>query len=230
MEKSTLHGRAIFGIILVLFGLAMMARSFEIFTPEVEFIVFSWPMLLVVLGLIFLITANRNTTGFILLLLGLVFLLPRIFDIPYSLHNVFWPVVFIVIGILIVVKALGSNRRKKEGPTMDEIDDVAIFGGNERRIASKQFRGGKVTSIFGGSQINFTEAELAEGEVIIDLFTLFGGSTMIIPKNWEVKVEVISILGGFADKRIFSETKTEQKGTLVIKGMAIFGGGEIKSV
>jgi predicted membrane protein len=230
MEKSTLHGRAIFGIILVLFGLAMMARSFEIFTPEVEFIVFSWPMLLVVLGLIFLITANRNTTGFILLLLGLVFLLPRIFDIPYSLHDIFWPVVFIVIGILIVVKALGSSRRKKDGITMDEIDDVAIFGGNERRVTSQEFKGGKVTSIFGGSQLNFTEAELAEGEVTIDLFTLFGGSTMIIPKDWEVKVEVISILGGFADKRIFAETKTEQKGTLVIKGMAIFGGGEIKSV
>ncbi len=230
MEKSPLHGRAIFGIILVLFGLAMMAKSFDLVPPEVEHVLFSWPMLLVVLGVIFLITGNRNTTGIVLLLLGGVFLLPRFLDIPYSFHDIFWPVVFVVVGILILIKAFTRSGRKDPDVAPDQIDDVAIFGGNERRINSKNFKGGKITSIFGGTQISFTDAELAEGEIVIDMFSLFGGCTLIIPKDWEVKVEVTSILGGFADKRIFGDPGTDQKGVLIIKGMAIFGGGEVKSV
>jgi len=230
MEKSPLHGRAIFGIVLVLFGLAMMAKSFDLVSPEVEHVLFSWPMLLAVLGVIFLITGNRNTTGIVLLLLGVIFLLPRFLDIPYSFHDIFWPVIFIVVGILILVKAFAHSGRKDTDVAPDQIDDVAILGGNERRINSKNFKGGKITSIFGGTQISFIDAELAEGEIVIDMFSLFGGCTLIIPKDWEVKVEVISILGGFADKRIFGEADSGQKGVLIIKGMAIFGGGEIKSV
>jgi len=230
MEKSPLHGRAIFGIILVLFGLAMMAKSFDLVSPEVEYVLFSWPMLLVVLGVIFLITGNRNTTGIVLFLIGTVFLLPRFLDIPYSFHDIFWPVVFIAVGILILIKAFAHSGRKDPDVAPDQIDDVAILGGNERRINSKNFKGGKITSIFGGTQISFTEAELAEGEIVIDMFSLFGGCTLIIPKDWEVKVEVTSILGGFADKRIFGDPGSGQKGVLIIKGMAIFGGGEIKSI
>jgi len=230
MEKSPLHGRAIFGIILVLFGLAMMAKSFDLVSPGVEYVLFSWPMLLAVLGVIFLITGNRNTTGIVLFLLGAIFLLPRILDIPYSFHDIFWPVVFIVVGILILIKAFAHSGRKDTNVAPDQIDDVAILGGNERRINSKNFKGGKITSIFGGTQINFTEAELAEGEIVIDIFSLFGGCTLIIPKDWQVKVEVTSILGGFADKRIFGDPGSGKKGVLIIKGMAIFGGGEIKSV
>ncbi|MGM0498358.1 MAG: hypothetical protein ACQESJ_10600 [Bacteroidota bacterium] len=45
-----------------------------------------------------------------------------------------------------------------------------------------------------------------------------------------MKVEVTSILGGFADERILGDSNSDRKGVLIIKGLVIFGGGEIKSV
>jgi hypothetical protein len=42
-----------------------------------------------------------------------------------------------------------------------------------------------------------------------------------------VQVEVVSIFGGFSDKRHSSTIDRDKK--LIIKGVAIFGGGEIKT-
>ena len=59
---------------------------------------------------------------------------------------------------------------------------------------------------------------------------MFGGSTFIVPENWNVRVEVTSIFGGFADKRsLAADTVIDNSRTLVIKGIIFFGGGEVKS-
>ncbi|MFP4605046.1 MAG: LiaF domain-containing protein, partial [Bacteroidales bacterium] len=142
------------------------------------------------------------------------------------------PVVFIAIGVVIVIKSLGySEKQPKEGYGKDYIDDIAILGGNDRRITSHSFRGGKITSILGGSTVNLSDAELAQGENVLDMFTLFGGATIIVPRNWQVKVDITAILGGFEDKRQYiSDENQKNEKILIVKGIAIFGGGEIKSV
>jgi predicted membrane protein len=235
MEQKKFQGRSILGIILVLIGIGLIARSLDVFPAEFADDLFSWPMILVVLGIIFLSSKSNNTTGWILLIIGAIFLLPRITDLPYSFREVFWPVVFIGIGLLILFKSLGGIRRrgtpKTSGSGMDFIDEVAILGGNERKITSKSFKGGQITSILGGSQIYLLDAKLAPGENVIDLFTLFGGSTLIVPNHWNVKVEVTSIFGGFSDKRSVVESQqNEDEGMLIIKGIALFGGGELKNI
>lgn len=235
MEQKKFHGRSILGIILVLIGIALIARSLNVFPSGLADDLFSWPMILVVLGIIFLSSKSNNTTGWILLIIGAVFLLPRITSLPYSFREVFWPVVFIGIGLLILFKSLGSIRRrgnpKTSGSSIDFIDEVAILGGNERKISSKSFKGGQITSILGGSQIYLLDARLAPGENVIELFTLFGGSTLIVPSDWNVKVEVTSIFGGFSDKRsVIESQEKEDEGVLIIKGIALFGGGELKNM
>ncbi len=235
MEKKKLQGRSVLGIVLVLIGIVMIARSLNIFSVEFADDLFSWPMILVVLGIIFLSSKSNNTTGWILLVIGAIFLLPRITGLPYTFREVFWPVVFIGIGLLILFKSLGSFRRRgtpeTSGSSMDFIDEVAILGGNERKINSKSFKGGQITSILGGSQIYLLDARLAPGENVIELFTLFGGSTLIVPNHWHVKVEVTSIFGGFSDKRSLVESREkEDEGLLIIKGIALFGGGELKNI
>ena len=44
-----------------------------------------------------------------------------------------------------------------------------------RRFTSKEFKGGKLTSIFGGTDLNLVNADLAWGTNILDVFVLFGG-------------------------------------------------------
>lgn len=235
MEQKKFHGRAILRIILVLIGIALIARSMNVIPPHIADDLFSWPMILMVLGILFISSNSNNTTGWILLIVGAIFLLPRVTGLPYSFREIFWPVVFIGIGLLILFKSLRSFRRrgtpKTSGSGMDFIDEVAILGGNERKIASKAFKGGQITSILGGSQIYLLDARLAPGENVIDIFTLFGGSTLIVPNHWNVKVEVTAILGGFSDKRSVVESREkEEEGILIIKGIALFGGGELKTI
>jgi predicted membrane protein len=234
MEKRKLEGRSILGIILVLIGVGLIARNMNFIPDALARDLFSWPMILVVLGIIFLSSKANHTSGWILLLLGVLFLLPKITGFPYSLGEVFWPVIFIALGLLILFKSLGGIKRRKSpttsGSGVDCIDEVAILGGNERKINSQSFKGGQVTSIFGGSQVNLLDAGLAPGENVMDVFNLFGGSTFIVPKDWNIKVEVVSILGGFADKRLGTESAaSEADSVLIIKGLALFGGGELKS-
>jgi len=235
MERKRFQGRTILGIILVLIGIFMIGRSLNIFPPGLADDLFSWPMILVILGILLLTSRPGSTSGWILLIIGAIFLLPRITHLPYSLREVFWPVVFIGIGLLILFKSLTGMRRKNyaqtSGSTTDYIDEVAILGGSDRKITSESFKGGQITSIFGGSQINLLHARLAPGDNVVDVFSLFGGSTLIVPRNWNVKVEVTSILGGFSDKRsVVESTGKQQEGILVIKGLALFGGGEVKNI
>ncbi|MFP3859207.1 MAG: LiaF transmembrane domain-containing protein [Bacteroidales bacterium] len=232
MKTNNFNGRVILGIVLILVGLALIAKSSNILSPVVEHALFNWPMLLIVLGVLFVFTRTNNTTGWILLLIGLMFWIPRVTDFSVNFTQIFLPVVFIAIGVVIVIKSLGnSEKQPKEGYGKDYIDDVAILGGNDRRITSHSFRGGKITSVLGGSTVNLSDAELAQGESVLDMFTLFGGTTIIVPRNWQVKVDVTAILGGFEDKRQYipDENQKNEK-ILIVKGIAIFGGGEIKSV
>ena len=112
----------------------------------------------------------------------------------------------------------------------DNIDELNIFGGGERTISSDNFKGGKFTAVFGGSTIDFLDAKLATGTNVIDVFMVFGGVKFVIPSHWDVKVDVVSIFGGFSDKRRNVSVKSDSESMLVIKGIAIFGGGEMKSM
>jgi len=111
----------------------------------------------------------------------------------------------------------------------DYIDEVAIFGGGEKIITSENFRGGKVTALFGGVDMILLNAKLAQGVHQLEVFAMFGGWTLRIPPHWHVKSEVVAIFGGVSDKRyIGPDTAKDNTRQLVIKGFVMFGGGEIK--
>jgi predicted membrane protein len=72
-----------------------------------------------------------------------------------------------------------------------------------------------------------TKVELAPGNVEIEIVAIFGGSTLVVPNDWNIKLEVFNIFGGYSDKRIRGQVDFNK--TVIVKGVAIFGGGEIKS-
>lgn len=124
-----------------------------------------------------------------------------------------------------------GNAANSKGPASDFLDEVNVFGGSERKIYSKSFRGGEITSIFGGSTYDMLDCELADGKNVLECVNIFGGSKLIIPSHWKVHLEVVSIFGGFADKRRSAPIAFDEKNKeLFITGVAIFGGGEIKSI
>ncbi len=112
----------------------------------------------------------------------------------------------------------------------DRLDDVAIFGGGHKFIVSDNFQGGNVTAIFGGSEIDLTRCKLAPGQNVLEVTAIFGGTTLIVPKEWNVVINVTPLFGGFSHKGMRGPNVViNPESTLVIKGVVIMGGGEIKT-
>ncbi len=230
MEKGRSNKRAFLGLILILVGILVIAANFNLLDFGLRPIIFSWQALLILLGLFFLISREAKAAGWILIFIGAIFMIPRIFHgLPWGWHELFWPAMLVGLGAILIVRALSSGRETlDEGP--DFIDDMSIFGGGDRVITSQNFKGGRITAIFGGSKYNMRNSQLAKGRNIIDIFTVFGGCKFIIPEDWEVRIEVSAIFGGFSDKRnIGRDLARDPSRELVIKGVAIFGGGDVVS-
>ncbi|MCH6235942.1 LiaF transmembrane domain-containing protein [Cognataquiflexum rubidum] len=110
----------------------------------------------------------------------------------------------------------------------DTINAQALFTGIQKRVLSKNFQGGKVSAIFGGTDIDFSQADLADG-AIINVEVAFGGVKLVVPPHWDLQINVTNIFAGIEDKRMYPQTPNDGTKVLRIYGSIIFGGLEIKS-
>lgn len=225
------NNRIIIGVILVLAGLFLAVRNTGFFPDFIDNVIFSWPMLLIVIGVVITLGAVEKTGGIIVMAVGGFFMIPLLFRETFHLYNMFWPSIFIIIGIVfIITKRKGWHSVSTKGMIGDDyIDYVNIFSGGERQILSQNFRGGKISAVFGGIELDLTKAKLAPGRNDLEIACVFGGATIIVPNNWLVTIEVTPVLGGFSDTRkIVPGSSFESGSQLVIKGAVVFGGGEVK--
>lgn len=236
-DHSHRHGhhftsnRVFIGIILVLAGMFLVIRNTGFFPDFIDHVIFSWPMLLVAIGIVMTLGSTEKTAGIIVMSVGGFFMIPLLFRETFHMYDMFWPSIFIIIGVIfIVTKRRGWNAVSKGMIGDDYIDYVNVFSGGERQIVSQNFKGGKISAVFGGIELDLTKAKLAPGRNDLEIACVFGGATIIVPDNWFVTIEVTPILGGFSDTRKISPGRTvESTSQLVIKGAVVFGGGEVKS-
>ncbi|MHC1730916.1 MAG: DUF5668 domain-containing protein [Bacteroidales bacterium] len=228
--------RFLIGILLIVAGLILIIKKSSVLPEPLDYfiddIIFSWQMLLIAIGVITLVGSDNKTPGIVLISVGGFFLIPELFTDFFRSFNFFWPALFIVVGVVLlmnskrIVKKLdysGVNRA-------DYIDNVNIFSGAERQVVTDNFQGGKITSIFGGGEVDLTRSSLAPGDNVIEITCIFGGTTIIVPDNWNVILEITPILGGFSDgRKLRGDVIRDNTRSLIIRGTVIFGGGEIKS-
>jgi predicted membrane protein len=231
-NKNKADKRVLLGSLLIGLGGLFFLKSLDIFDFDFARIILSWPFFFILIGLYLTLNTTRKILGGIIAGLGFIFILPRIFpSIDYD-GSVVLAIFLIAIGSYII-----SNQKKKSievnelgQVTKDVIDDVAIFGGGTRIVTSENFQGGNITAVFGGSEIILKGCKLAEGTTSIDILAVFGGTTIIVPSNWNVVMNVTSIFGGFSNKGIKDpNAQVDLSKTLIVKGLVVFGGGELKT-
>jgi|WetSurMetagenome_2_1015567.scaffolds.fasta_scaffold248086_2 predicted membrane protein len=223
-----------FGIIIMIAGLLLLGYNTGLISYEWKHIFFSWQMLLIAIGVINLMNRDNWVPGVILISIGSFFILPRLFFLPDNFTHLFWPLILITAGVVILVKRLPGHRGWPHAGRTNAMDEGYvrqdnIFSGSKRRISSEAFKGGQINCIFGGAEIDLTQSKLAEGIYDLEVNAIFGGVTVIVPSDWKIELKMTSILGGFTDKRAYIKENPDPTRVLVIRGSAIFGGGEIKS-
>lgn len=242
-SQSKAFKRIAFGFVLVVVGILFMLRKMNFIDPAVEHWLFTWQMLLIAIGFVNLFSRDSYVAGLILIMIGTFFLVPEVLTIPFNFAAMFWPLLLVGAGVLMILKhSIGSSKstskccyngmQEKETTLNDDgfLEDFNLFGGTKRRINSV-FKGGKFVNVFGGSELDLSQATLGDNVAIIEVICVFGGVTFKIPSDWEVQVEVVPVLGGFSDKRSYVRTSiVEPRKKLIIKGVCVFGGGEIKDL
>jgi len=232
--------KGMLGLIVILAGLALLLLNTGFISENLRHIIISWPMLLLAIGVISLIGAENRVPGIILMLIGGFFLFPRLFDLNINFSHLFWPLILICLGVLILFRRfphpsnwkqrLGTSPRNAAAASdQGYIFEDHIFSGTEKRIVNSDFKGGRINVLFGGVKLDLSQAGLAEGTNELEVNVVFGGATIILPCDWKIQLKNTSIFGGFSDKRFCIKESSDPSRFLVIKASAIFGGGEIKT-
>jgi predicted membrane protein len=235
------------GIILVVIGGLLIIDNFGFFDFGLRYLIFSWHTIALVIGIIILSNSRGSIAGIIFVVIGLWGYANHIF--PWFERIGFgdiWPILLIIVGLALLLRKRPSYSEKQKNQeffqsdfikssteyqsSSDMIDEVSIFTSAKRYINSQNFKGGKVTSIFGGNHLDFARAKLANGENTLEIACIFGGCKIYVPREWKVIVNVTSIFGGIDDKRYANFDYPKSEGVLIIKGAVIFGGCEILSV
>lgn len=108
------------------------------------------------------------------------------------------------------------------------LDINAVLGGVKRVVVSKNFKGGDVNCFMGGAEIYMLQADI-QHPVTLEINAVFGGAKIVVPSDWDVKIETTAVLGGIDDKRNVGHVIPDTNKTLTIKGSCIFGGIEIRN-
>ncbi len=210
--------KRIVGIFLIILGALFLFNNLNLLPPIPDF-VFSWPMILIAVGFFNLLTGNSRP-AYILFIIGGFFLVQRYLDV--DLH-VYWPLILVLIGLSFLIRSKSSSISTT---STGFFDDLNILGGSKKRFTSDPLHGGRITNIFGGSEIDLSECKPVNGAVI-EILVVFGGCDIIVPDEWQLTVDTTAIFGGFTDKR--STKQVANSIPVTIKGTMIFGGGDLKS-
>lgn len=245
MERRVNGSRVGGGIFLLLAGFLLLAYKMGAPIPAW---VFTWPVLLIAIGLLTGIKSRFHNPGsFILILIGSVFLADQ--SIPgIDLHQYIAPIILIGLGLLFLLRprghSCGRHRRARwerthfagydaqntppPGNNEEYLDIHAVMGGVKKNIQSKNFKGGEIVCFMGGAEVNFMQADIQQ-PIVLEINNVFGGTKLIIPGNWEVQTEISAVFGGVEDKRNFQNSIPDADKKIILKGSCVFGGIEINN-
>ena len=237
---------------LMVVGAALLLQQFGFPLP---YWLFTWPVLLIVIGIFMGFNHGFRGAGWaVLIIVGSFFLIDDILP-GFSFHRFMWPFGILVIGLLLLVRPRrhdwggrrnwdkwkndikdsadwknnqGEYKNKYSNLSSENyIDATTVFGGVHKTIVSKDFKGGDITVFMGGAEINLSQADIT-GIAKIDVTQVMGGTKLIVPAHWEIRTQMTSVFGNIEDKREQNRISNPDK-VLIIDGTSVFGGIEIRN-
>ncbi|ADQ18622.1 hypothetical protein Lbys_2960 [Leadbetterella byssophila DSM 17132] len=233
--KSQSNATYFWALIFIAGGGIFLMRNFGLLDFNIPVKIISWRLIPLIIGINALLKKDYFS-GIIGVAVSIIFYIPDFLS-PEEKQQYYklWPLLLVGIGAAILSQKFFPNSCKNYGPTYDDYDQNTIsesnfLAGSSKKMFTKGFKGGNINCVMGGSEIDLTEAELADNAVL-KVFILMGGVGLKVPKEWNVKFDLLPILGGAEDKITkYPENTVKTDKTLVISGNVVMGGVEIKRV
>lgn len=134
---------------------------------------------------------------------------------------------FVFVAGAMAYAAIRGRRTAAQDPAADDLDLVATFSGLDFRSTSGAFRGGSVTTMFGGGVLDLRGATLDPAGATLRVNALFGGGNLVVPEGWNVEARLKGI-GGAGDGRAKMDRPADAP-RLRLEGTVVFGGWGISS-
>ena len=235
----------IFGFLVVAAGTVLLLKSLGA-NIDIDIWKF-WPLLVIVAGLSKIATTKRKRNiwmGLVFTAIGVLFLLNNLGEIKFWFDDL-WPILIILAGIEIIRHSLFRkfkkedcchgkledlksffNRSDEQFITDDYFDISAFLGSAQHVYDQKDFKGGKVSGVLGGIEIDLRDAEMADDTATIYVSGFMAGIEIYVPHTWRVTVDGSSFMAAFENK---TKTTGNCKKELIIKGSVFMAGVEIKN-
>ena len=220
-----MSGRNIIGFILVLLGVGFLLDKLDIWEFGITIRLW-WPTLLILIGGIQL--ARRSIApfgGILIIVIGVILQLRRLDYLPGNFGEIFWPTIIVLVGLYFI---FGKRLFPSYENTEDTMNHFVMFSGLNTHSTSSNFKGGSVTALFGGAEIDLRQANLKEDSVVLDLTAIFGGIDIRVPEHWNVQASGLPIFGGY-DNKTAKHAHDANVPTLKVRCLAAFGGVDIKN-
>jgi hypothetical protein len=227
--RPRVTARLILGLVVITLGVLWTLDNMGV--VESEPVLRWWPVILVSFGVAKLLGVGtcRNTFGGSILTLVGVLLLGESLGLEWLDFSMMWPLVLVAVGVQLLMRSMRSSQGPAT-PTGDPsatLSTFALWSGVDRKALSGEFRGGDVTAMMGGAQIDLRQAKPVPEGAVLDLFVWMGGVDVKVPENWKVVNQVTVLMGGIEDK---SKTPSpDSRDILFLRGLVLMGGVDIKN-
>jgi len=220
MEYRRVTSQFLVGGAVVLLGLVLLARTTGVYDTE-RMLVYV-PSLFVLVGLFAIVASGfRTVVGpLVVVLVAGGWQLVALDYLSGAFVLSLWPLLVVLFGVSLI---LGQYRARSVARESDFLTSVAVFGGRSERSTSKSFHGADLTAAFGGVELDLRDAIVEHPPATVTANAMFGGVEVIVPRDWNVRVDVFPLFGGAEDERPRRENEHDEV-DLVVTGMALFGG------
>ncbi len=212
-------GRLALGMVLIVMGLLLTLEQAGIL--NVEGIGRFWPLFLIGIGYVKVrqpLEDGQRAVGMALLAGGGLFLLISVLSWGRA-----WPLALVGAGGLLLWQAVERPEAPAPAPPMSPfISELALLGGLKRSLRVPDLRGGYVTAVMGGVELDLRKSGMAGQTITLDVIAVWGGMDLKVPVEWNVESQVVPIMGGFEDKTQ-TLVASDQAPRFVVRGYAIMG-------
>lgn len=218
----------LWGIVLIVIGIIFGLNALEITDINVFFDGW-WTLFIIVPCFISLFKDNDKTGDIIGLIIGVSLLLGCQNLIKFEfIWKLMIPFILVMIGLSIIFKDTFHKVVRKEAKRLSKNTDkefCATFSSQNLNFDKEEFNGCDLSAVFGGIKCDLKDAIIKE-DIAINASSIFGGITIYVPSNVNVKIVSTSIFGGVSDER--KNKNKDGNLTIYINATNLFGGVEIK--